>query len=34
MEQSPWGDVFGMCTDRYGVAWLVNVNAAQPAPAQ
>ncbi|MDQ0825932.1 PhnB protein [Arthrobacter sp. B2I5] len=33
MEQSPWGDVFGMCTDRYGVAWLVNVNAAQPAPA-
>ena len=34
MEQSPWGDVFGMCTDRYGVAWLVNVNAAHPAPAQ
>ncbi|TQJ36366.1 VOC family protein [Arthrobacter sp. SLBN-122] len=33
MEQSPWGDVFGMCTDRYGIAWLVNVNAAQPAPA-
>jgi PhnB protein len=29
MEKSPWGDVFGMCTDRYGVAWLVNVNAAQ-----
>lgn len=29
MEKSPWGDIFGMCTDRYGVAWLVNVNAAQ-----
>jgi PhnB protein len=29
MEQSPWGDIFGMCTDRYGVAWLVNVNAPQ-----
>lgn len=29
MEKSPWGDVFGMCTDRYGIGWLVNVNAAQ-----
>lgn len=26
MEQSPWGDIFGMCTDRFGVAWLVNIN--------
>lgn len=34
MEKSPWGDVFGMCTDRYGVAWLVNVNSSQTAPAQ
>jgi PhnB protein len=34
MEKSPWGDVFGMCTDRYGVAWLVNVNSAQAAPTQ
>ncbi|HSU45275.1 MAG TPA: VOC family protein [Arthrobacter sp.] len=33
MEKSPWGDVFGMCTDRFGVAWLVNVNAAQATPA-
>jgi PhnB protein len=31
MEQAPWGDIFGMCTDRYGVAWLVNVNNQQPA---
>jgi PhnB protein len=29
MEKSPWGDIFGMCTDRFGVAWLVNVNSAQ-----
>jgi PhnB protein len=29
MEKSPWGDVFGMCTDRFGIAWLVNVNSAQ-----
>ncbi|MFP5367314.1 MAG: VOC family protein [Actinomycetes bacterium] len=26
MEQAPWGDIFGMCTDRFGVAWLINVN--------
>ncbi len=31
MEQAPWGDIFGMCTDRYGVAWLVNVNNPQAA---
>jgi PhnB protein len=30
LEQAPWGDIFGMCTDRFGVAWLVNVNGAQP----
>ncbi|TNB72557.1 VOC family protein [Arthrobacter sp. BB-1] len=29
MEQAPWGDIFGMCTDRFGVAWLVNVNSPQ-----
>lgn len=25
MEKAPWGDVFGMCTDRFGTDWLVNV---------
>jgi len=29
LEKAPWGDVFGMCADKYGVSWLVNVNAAQ-----
>jgi PhnB protein len=28
MEKAPWGDVFGMCTDKFGVTWLVNVTAA------
>ncbi|SEE93579.1 VOC family protein [Jiangella alba] len=23
---APWGDAFGMCTDRFGVAWLVNIS--------
>ena len=25
LEQAPWGDTFGMCTDKFGVAWLVNI---------
>lgn len=27
---SPWGDVFGMCTDKFGVSWLVNINTPEP----
>jgi PhnB protein len=29
LEKQMWGDEFGMCTDRFGVEWLVNVS--QPA---
>ena len=25
LEQAPWGDSFGMATDRYGVNWMVNI---------
>lgn len=25
LENQMWGDHFGMCTDRYGVRWLVNI---------
>lgn len=25
-EDAPWGAIFGMCTDRFGTAWMVNVN--------
>jgi PhnB protein len=25
LEKAPWGDTFGMCTDRFGTAWLVNI---------
>jgi PhnB protein len=28
LEKAPWGDLFGMCTDRFGVSWLVNVAGA------
>jgi PhnB protein len=33
MEKAPWGDIFGMCTDKFGIAWLVNVSGASSAPA-
>jgi PhnB protein len=26
--QAPWGDTFGMLTDAFGVAWMVNIAAA------
>jgi PhnB protein len=25
LEKAPWGDSFGMCIDRFGVAWMVNI---------
>ena len=30
LTPSPWGDTFGMCADKFGVSWLVNINAPQP----
>jgi PhnB protein len=26
LEKAPWGDVFGMCVDRFGINWMVNVS--------
>ena len=28
---APWGDAFGMCSDRFGVNWMVNITGATPA---
>ncbi len=25
LEKAPWGDSFGMCTDRFQVEWMVNI---------
>jgi PhnB protein len=33
LEKAPWGDSFGMCTDRFGINWMVNI-AGVPAAAQ
>ncbi|MGW0911046.1 VOC family protein [Streptomyces sp. NPDC002784] len=29
LEKQMWGDVFGMCTDRFGVPWMVNISGTQ-----
>lgn len=31
LAKAPWGDTFGMCTDRFGVQWLVNITGAEAA---
>ena len=28
LEKQMWGDEFGMCTDRFGIAWMVNISPA------
>lgn len=30
LEKAMWGDMFGMCTDQFGINWMVNVNAPKP----
>jgi PhnB protein len=27
LEKAPWGDIFGMLTDKFGIVWLVNITA-------
>lgn len=29
LERAPWGDTFGMCVDKFGISWLVNIAGAQ-----
>jgi PhnB protein len=29
LEKQMWGDEFGMCTDKFGVAWMVNITQPQ-----
>jgi PhnB protein len=30
LGQAPWGDTFGMCTDRLGVTWMVDIAGPNP----
>lgn len=27
LNAAPWGDIFGMLTDKFGIHWLVNISA-------
>jgi PhnB protein len=28
LERQMWGDEFGMCVDRFGITWMVNISAS------
>ncbi|GAB2867422.1 VOC family protein [Nocardioides pacificus] len=30
LEKQMWGDEFGMCADRFGVTWMVNISGDAP----
>lgn len=29
LKKAPWGDTFGMCIDKFGVFWMVNIAGAK-----
>lgn len=31
MNQTFWGDYFGMCTDKFGIAWMMSFHTGQQA---
>lgn len=31
LAPAPWGDEFGMLTDKFGIGWLVNIAGSPPA---
>jgi PhnB protein len=28
LEKAPWGDAFGMCVDKFGIPWMVNISGS------
>ena len=30
LETAPWGDTFGMCTDKFGIGWMINIAGTPP----
>src|ERR1700760_3518200 len=32
LQKQVWGDEFGMCTDKFGISWLVNISQPQAEP--
>ena len=33
LEKAPWGDSFGMMTDKFGITWLINISGAAAGSA-
>ncbi len=29
LEKQMWGDEFGMCVDKFGIGWMVNIAGSQ-----
>lgn len=29
LEKAPWGDMFGMLTDKFGISWMVNITGSK-----
>jgi PhnB protein len=29
LQKQVWGDEFGMCVDKFGISWLVNISQPQ-----
>ncbi len=29
LDKQMWGDIYGACTDKYGVEWMMNISAPQ-----
>lgn len=34
LMKAPWGDSFGMCTDKFGVSWMVNITMREPVVSE
>jgi PhnB protein len=34
LEKAVWGDTFGMCVNRFGVSWVVNISSGVPQQAR
>ncbi|MNH27158.1 hypothetical protein D3C87_1573470 [compost metagenome] len=33
LAKAPWGDIFGMCMDAFGVNWMINISDQTSATA-
>lgn len=31
LDKAPWGDTFGMVTDKFGINWMIDISAGEPA---